>query len=239
MWKGCDGFMAYTVIPLQIDEHRDALRRLWRDNSYDPETNVYAAERFDWLYRDTGASDAQTWLAVERQSQRVIGCGSVFRSNRSFRGQIVSAGVPAVFSGVAHDAADDLEVGVRDELADHHLSDEAGSLDDHLVGHGVLGGENGRDDTPIGLGFGDDAASAPARSLVRPAGANRLGISRHTTRSSSTSAKSSNASRDSPRGRRSAAPPRDCGRTPAASATAFGESGTSRRPSTHRPARSN
>src|SRR6266542_430737 len=95
--KGCDGSMAYTVIPLQMDEHRDALRRLWRDNSYDPETNVYAAERFDWLYRDTGASDAQTWLAVERQSQRVIGCGSVFRSNRSFRGQIVSAGVPAVF----------------------------------------------------------------------------------------------------------------------------------------------
>jgi len=89
--------MAYTVIPLQIDEHREALRRLWRDNSYDPETNVYAAERFDWLYRDTGASDAQTWLAVESESRRVIGCGSVFRSNRSFRGQIVAAGVPAVF----------------------------------------------------------------------------------------------------------------------------------------------
>jgi len=89
--------MAYTVIPLQIDEHREALRRLWRDNSYDPETNVYAAERFDWLYRDTGASDAQTWLAVESESRRVIGCGSVFRSNRTFRGQIVAAGVPAVF----------------------------------------------------------------------------------------------------------------------------------------------
>jgi RimJ/RimL family protein N-acetyltransferase len=89
--------MAYTVIPLQIDEHRDALRRLWRDNSYDPEANVYAAERFDWLYRDNGASDARTWLAIESGSQSVIGCGSVFRSNRSFRGQIVSAGVPAVF----------------------------------------------------------------------------------------------------------------------------------------------
>jgi RimJ/RimL family protein N-acetyltransferase len=89
--------MAYTVIPLQIDEHRDALRRLWRDNSYDSETNVYAAERFDWLYRDNGAGDAQTWLAIDSESQRVIGCGSVFRSNRSFRGQIVAAGVPAVF----------------------------------------------------------------------------------------------------------------------------------------------
>src|SRR6266508_5026817 len=83
--KGCDGSMAYTVIPLQIDEHRDALRRLWRDNSYDPETNVCAAERFDWLYRDNGGSEAQTWLAIDSQSQNVIGCGSVFRSNRSFR----------------------------------------------------------------------------------------------------------------------------------------------------------
>jgi hypothetical protein len=89
--------MAYTVIPLQIDEHCDALGRLWRENSYDPQTNVYAAERFDWLYRDSAASDAQTWLAIENESRRVIGCGSVFRSNRSFRGRIVSAGVPAVF----------------------------------------------------------------------------------------------------------------------------------------------
>jgi hypothetical protein len=89
--------MAYTVIPLHLDDHRDALRSLWRENSYDPETNVYAAERFDWLYRDSAGGDAQTWLAVDSESQSVIGCGSVFRSNRSFRGRIVSAGVPAVF----------------------------------------------------------------------------------------------------------------------------------------------
>jgi RimJ/RimL family protein N-acetyltransferase len=89
--------MAYTVIPLQIDEHRDALRKLWRENSYDAEANVYAAERFEWLYRDSAASDAQTWLAVENDSHSVVGCGSFFRSNRSWGGRIVSAGVPAVF----------------------------------------------------------------------------------------------------------------------------------------------
>jgi hypothetical protein len=54
---------------------------------------------------------------------------------------------------IVDDAADDLEVGMCDQLADHHLPDEAGSLDDHLVGHGgPLARERGRDDTTGGLG---------------------------------------------------------------------------------------
>jgi hypothetical protein len=89
--------MAYTVIPLETDEHRDTLRTMWKENSYDPRTNVCARERFEWLYRDSGAGDVQSWLAVERERQAVIGCGSVFRSNRYFRGRVVQAGVPAVF----------------------------------------------------------------------------------------------------------------------------------------------
>jgi hypothetical protein len=89
--------MAYSVVPLQTDAQRDALCRLWQENSYDPVTNVYARERFDWLYRHSSAANAQTWLAVEGEHQTVVGCGSVFRSNRYFRGQIVPAGVPAVF----------------------------------------------------------------------------------------------------------------------------------------------
>src|SRR5216117_3025974 len=88
--------MAYTVILAQTDEHLDALRRIWQANSYDPATNPFARERFDWLYRD-GAGNAQTWLAVETESRAVVGCGSVFRSNRWFQGRRVEAGVPAVF----------------------------------------------------------------------------------------------------------------------------------------------
>ena len=89
--------MAYTVILAQTDEHHDALRRIWQSNSYDPATNPFARERFDWLYRDAGPGDAQTWLAIETESQAVVGCGSVFRSNRWFQGRRVEAGVPAVF----------------------------------------------------------------------------------------------------------------------------------------------
>jgi hypothetical protein len=88
--------MAYTVIPAETEAHLDALARIWKKNSYDPAVNPYARERFDWLYRAPGGS-AQTWLAIETASQAVVGCGSVFRSDRCFNGRRVAAGVPAVF----------------------------------------------------------------------------------------------------------------------------------------------
>src|SRR5438093_5918010 len=89
--------MAYTVMSAQSDEHREALRSIWKTNSIDPDTIASAGERFDWLYRDAGPADAQTWLAIETESQAVVGCGSVFRSDRYFRGRRVEAGIPAVF----------------------------------------------------------------------------------------------------------------------------------------------
>src|SRR5437867_13319801 len=89
--------MAYTVISAQSDEHREALRSIWKTNSIDPDTIASAGERFDWLYRDAGPADAQTWLAIENESQAGVGCGSVLRSDRYFRGRRVEAGIPAVF----------------------------------------------------------------------------------------------------------------------------------------------
>src|SRR5436190_1037252 len=88
--------MAYTVVLAETDAHREALARIWKTNSYDPAVNPYARERFDWLYRQAG-SRAQTWLAIETGSEAVVGCGSVFRSDRWFRGRRIAAGVPAVF----------------------------------------------------------------------------------------------------------------------------------------------
>src|SRR5436190_1171320 len=88
--------MAYTVVLAETDAHREALARIWKTNAYDPAVNPYARERFDWLYRQAG-SRAQTWLAIETGSEAVVGCGSVFRSDRWFRGRRIAAGVPAVF----------------------------------------------------------------------------------------------------------------------------------------------
>jgi RimJ/RimL family protein N-acetyltransferase len=89
--------MAYTAVPLQHEEHLQTLREKWRQNSCDPDTNAFAAARFAWLYQNSGSSRAGTWLAVENEHQQIIGYGSVLRSDRYFRGQVIPAGVPAVF----------------------------------------------------------------------------------------------------------------------------------------------
>src|SRR5213593_2371392 len=89
--------MAYTVVLAETEAHLQALARIWKTNSYDPAANPYARERFDWLYGDAAGDKAQTWLAIETESQAVVGCGSVFRSDRFFRGRRIAAGVPAVF----------------------------------------------------------------------------------------------------------------------------------------------
>ena len=90
--------MAYTMIPLSTDEHRETLRRMWIENStYDTRTNVCARERFEWLYQKSAWNRAQTWLAVEDRHEAVIGYGSVVRSDRYFRGRVIPAGLPAVF----------------------------------------------------------------------------------------------------------------------------------------------
>jgi hypothetical protein len=90
--------MSYTVVPMRMDEqHREALLRLWKENSFDPRANDCAAERFAWLYEDSATHDAGTWLAIDRETDAVIGCASTFRSDRHMRGHLVGAGVPAVF----------------------------------------------------------------------------------------------------------------------------------------------
>src|SRR5436190_6276337 len=90
--------MAYTMIPLSTDEHRETLRRMWIENStYDTRTNACARERFEWLYQKSAWNRAQTWLAVEDRHEAVIGYGSVVRSDRYFRGRVIPAGLPAVF----------------------------------------------------------------------------------------------------------------------------------------------
>jgi len=87
--------MPYSVVPLDIARHRDALLALWAENTYDPRTNPGAMERFTWLY---GSPDRScTWIAIETSSDSVIGACSVFRANRWVDGRPVQAGVMNLF----------------------------------------------------------------------------------------------------------------------------------------------
>jgi hypothetical protein len=86
--------MPYTVVPLRIEEHQEALVKLWKDNFQDP-ADPYSHERFAWLYQESPAA-AKTWLAVETTSNTVIGCGSVVRSKKHIGEHVISTGLAAV-----------------------------------------------------------------------------------------------------------------------------------------------
>ena len=75
--------MAYSVVPLDIVRHRDALLALWADHTYDPRKNSAAMDRFNWLYGSPERSC--TWIAIETGSHAVIGACSVFRAKNASR----------------------------------------------------------------------------------------------------------------------------------------------------------
>jgi hypothetical protein len=87
--------MPYSIVPLDIDRHRDALLALWADHTYDPKKNSAAMDRFTWLYGSPERSC--TWIAIETSSHSVIGACSVFRANRCVDGRPVQAGVLNLF----------------------------------------------------------------------------------------------------------------------------------------------
>jgi len=80
-----------------MDRHRSALLRLWRENTYNPERNAFARERFEWLY-SCAADRVRTWVAIESDTDSVVGCCSVFRSNRYVGGRVIGAGIMALFA---------------------------------------------------------------------------------------------------------------------------------------------
>jgi hypothetical protein len=89
--------MAYTAICLRIDEHREDLLKLWREN-FDSQVSDVADARFAWLYHHNPLGPAQTWLAVETASHTLIGCGSVFPSNKQIGGAVVRTGIAVDFA---------------------------------------------------------------------------------------------------------------------------------------------
>ncbi|PYS45518.1 MAG: hypothetical protein DMG13_31850 [Acidobacteria bacterium] len=90
--------MAYIVISPRIEEHREALLNLWKENFRSGEMRKLAKERFAWLYQATPVDPARTWLAMETGSNAVIGCGSVFPLNTYVEGRVVRTGIAVDFA---------------------------------------------------------------------------------------------------------------------------------------------
>jgi hypothetical protein len=90
--------MAYGTLLLRLDEHREALAALWRENMSDARIGDVVPERMRWLYERNPAGAAITWLGVVAGEGTVIGCGSVFPRRMWVQGRSIQAGVLADFA---------------------------------------------------------------------------------------------------------------------------------------------
>ena len=89
--------MSHRVVPLDLDDHREALLQLWR-NFESPWLEAYADRRLAWLYAENPLGPAQTWLAIETETNEVIGCASVVPSHKYIRGRLVRIGTAVDFT---------------------------------------------------------------------------------------------------------------------------------------------
>src|SRR5688572_2793619 len=84
--------MPYAAVPFEIGSHRDALVKLWTENLSDRAMGQVAGERLRWIYGENPNGPSRTMLAVETNSQAVIGCGSYFPWNKWVDGKMMRVG---------------------------------------------------------------------------------------------------------------------------------------------------
>ncbi len=76
---------------------RDGIIRLWLGNL--PQiTPAAAARRFAWLYRENPAGPAVTWLAVDDEDGRAVGCASIIPRRFVIEGNLLQGGLAIDFA---------------------------------------------------------------------------------------------------------------------------------------------
>jgi hypothetical protein len=90
--------MGYSVTPLRLDQHRDALARLWAENMRNPAIAAAVPQRLRWLYEEAPLGPPSTVLALDDASGEVIGCGSYLPRALWVDGRRVGAGVLCDFA---------------------------------------------------------------------------------------------------------------------------------------------
>src|SRR5688572_13867646 len=85
--------MGYFATRFRIEEHKDALANIWRENMSDSGIAGVIDARMDWLYRQNPLGPTATWLVVEDASKEVVGCASLYPRNVWIDGQVMRAGI--------------------------------------------------------------------------------------------------------------------------------------------------
>ena len=90
--------MTYAVTPCRLDEHREALERLWADNMSDQRIAEVLADRLRWLYAQGPEGPPTTMLCVVQETGEVVGCGSFVRRPLWVGGRRVMGGLLCDFA---------------------------------------------------------------------------------------------------------------------------------------------
>ncbi len=76
---------------------RFAIERLWADNLSSLDSSIIPA-RYDWLYRQNPAGHAHTWLAIDADDGRIVGCASVLPREMAVGGELLQGGIAIDFA---------------------------------------------------------------------------------------------------------------------------------------------
>ncbi len=87
--------MAFEIIPMKIELHRDAVLNLWRNNLELPECYE---ERFRWFYEENPSGQAKTCLAVNDKDNEIVSCGSLYPRSMYVNGEKILGGIASDFA---------------------------------------------------------------------------------------------------------------------------------------------
>jgi hypothetical protein len=90
--------MTYAATQLRLDEHRDALGRLWVENLSDARIGAVVPKRMRWLYEEAPLAPATTVVCLHVESGEVVGCGSFLERATWVDGRSVRSGVLCDFA---------------------------------------------------------------------------------------------------------------------------------------------
>ena len=83
----------YQIIAVEnIEERKNDILALWKRNLYD------CPERFAWLYEQNPLGPTHTWLAIHKDTGKVVGCSSLYPWLFNINGKPIRVGVAVDFS---------------------------------------------------------------------------------------------------------------------------------------------
>lgn len=96
----------YTALPMDVEEHRNEILKLWIDNMSDRRISDVATRRFPWYYNENPDGAPTTTVLLDDGAGQIVGSGSFFPRSVVVDGRCLRIGILSDFVvSPAHRAA--------------------------------------------------------------------------------------------------------------------------------------